>query len=271
MNKKIRALIVDDEELARRGLELRLQAFEDIEIYGQAANGRRALEMIEADPPDLVFLDIQMPGLSGFDVLKALDCEPMPAVVFVTAFDQFALDAFEAHALDYLLKPIEDERLSEAIQRVREQRQAANALRHRDRLLCLISEMSGRSVSLDEVLEISDSASPGYPEILPIRDGRQTVRVSVKDIEWIEAAGDYMCVHAEGNVHILRGTMKKLEQVLDPLRFQRIHRSTLVNLNRVKSLRPHMNGEYFLRLDCGSEVKLSRSYRDKLEHLLPAV
>jgi two-component system LytT family response regulator len=270
--KPIRTLLVDDEELARRGLEIRLEKYPDVEICGQAANGRLALEAIAALKPDLVFLDIQMPGMDGFEVLERIEVKPMPAVIFATAFDRYAIDAFEAHALDYLLKPIDDDRLAQALERVREQREQSTATRHRDRLLMLISEMSGQSVSLEDVMAEGRAAieSP-YISILPIKDGHRTVRIKADAIEWIEAAGDYMCVHAEGEVHILRGTMKRLEDGLDPSTFRRVHRSTLVNINHVKSLRPHMNGEYFLTLDCGSEIKLSRNYRDCLKQLVPAL
>ena len=267
--KPIRTLLVDDEELARRGLEIRLEKYQDVEVCGHAANGRLALEAIAELKPDLVFLDIQMPGMDGFEVLERMQAEPMPAVVFATAFDRYAIDAFEAHALDYLLKPIDDTRLGQALERVREQRDQSTATRHRDRLLMLISELTGQSVSLEEVLaDGSDAFDSPYISVLPIKDGQRTVRVKAENIEWIEAAGDYMCVHAEGEVHILRGTMKKLEDGLDPGIFQRVHRSTMVNINRVKSLRPHMNGEYFLTLDCGSEIKLSRNYRDCLKQLV---
>lgn len=269
--KPIRTLLVDDEELARRGLEIRLEKFQDVEICAQAANGRLALQAIAEFKPDLVFLDIQMPGMDGFEVLEQMQVEPMPAIIFATAFDRYAIDAFEAHALDYLLKPIDDERLAQAMERVREHRDQATATRHRDRLLMLISELTGQSVSLEEVLaEGATALESSYISVLPIKDGQRTVRVKANKIEWIEAAGDYMCVHAEGEVHILRGTMKKLEDGLDPSVFQRIHRSTMVNVNHVKSLRPHMNGEYFLTLNCGSEIKLSRNYRDCLKQLVPS-
>ncbi|MHC5068622.1 MAG: LytR/AlgR family response regulator transcription factor, partial [Planctomycetota bacterium] len=151
MSTKIRALIVDDEELARRGLEIRLGRAEDVEICGMAANGRTALEAVQELKPDLIFLDIQMPGMDGFEVLKRLDAEPLPAVVFVTAYDQYAIDAFEAHALDYVLKPIDEERLEKALERVRESREQAAAVQHRDRLMTLIGQLTGRTVTLDEV------------------------------------------------------------------------------------------------------------------------
>ncbi len=267
---KITTVIVDDEALSRRGIELRLRAAPDFEIVAQCTNGREALAAINAYKPDLVFLDIQMPGMSGFEVLAALPQESLPVLVFVTAYDQYAIQAFEARAVDYLLKPIDDARFETALQRVREHVKARSAASQRDRLMEIIAEITGSGeLALDELLTRGRKAleSP-MPEILPIRQGRETVRVPINSIEWIDAAGDYMCIHAGGNTHILRGTMKELEEVLDPKLFQRVHRSTIVNLRLVKTLRAHMNGEYFLTLEGGHEIKLSRTYRDKVEYFL---
>jgi two-component system LytT family response regulator len=265
----IRAIIVDDEPLARRGLELRLREATDVEIVRQCANGREALAAIDELHPDLMFLDIQMPGLSGFDVLKQVPQESLPMLVFVTAFDRFAIDAFEAHALDYLLKPVDEARLERALDRVRAQHQQRQAVAQRAQLMAMLADITGRG-------EIEPGATPGaagaalrrHATMLPIRVGRETIRLDVAAIDWIDAAGDYMCVHAAGQTHVLRATMKELEEMLDPEVFQRVHRSTIVNLARVRSLRPHLNGECFLRLESGQEVKLSRSFRDKVELLL---
>lgn len=243
---KARAIIVDDEVLSRRGVELRLCAENDFEIVAQCANGREAIAAIQQYRPDVVFLDIQMPGMSGFEVLAQLPQESLPVVVFVTAYDQYAIQAFEARAIDYLLKPIDEERFAVALARVREHVRARDAAGQRDRLLQIIAEITGAGeLVLDEVLEHGRAAlGPRHPEMLPIREGRETVRVPVASIQWIDAAGDYMCIHAGGDTHILRGTMKELEEILDPKLFQRVHRSTIVNLRLVKSLRAHMNGEY---------------------------
>jgi two-component system LytT family response regulator len=267
---KIRTLIVDDEALSRRGLELRLMAAADFELVGQCGNGREALASIAAQQPDLIFLDVQMPGISGFELLSQLPQESLPMIVFVTAFDQYAIQAFEARALDYLLKPVEDTRFAEALARVRTQVRARNAESQRDRLFGLIAEISGcGELDLEELLERGRKALESrHPEVLPIRQGRDVVRVAIASIDWIDAAGDYMCIHADGQTHVLRGTMKELEGFLDTRLFQRVHRSTIVNLRRVKSLRAHINGEYFLALEGGQEVKLSRSYRDKVEYFL---
>lgn len=265
----IRALIVDDEPLARRGLELRLQEHTDITIVRQCANGREALAAIATEAPDLMFLDIQMPGLSGLDLVAQVPQESMPMVVFVTAFDRYAIDAFEAHALDYLLKPVDDSRLSLALDRVRGQWQQQQAVAQREHLMALLAEVKGNGELAAELDGTTATAGTRrYARMLPIRSGRETLRLDVTTIDWIDAAGDYMCVHADGQTHVLRATMKELEEMLDPQVFQRVHRSTIVNLARVKSLRPHLNGECFLKLQSGQEVKLSRSFRDKVELLL---
>jgi two-component system LytT family response regulator len=265
----IRAIIVDDEELARRGLEIRLRDAHDIEIVAHCANGRAALAAIDEHAPDLMFLDIQMPGLSGLDVLARVPQESMPMVVFVTAFDRFAIDAFEAHALDYLLKPVDDSRLRRALERVRAQWHQRQALAQREQLMGLLADLTGKGeIDADALDALASRRSRRYATMLPIRVGRDTLRLDVTTIDWIDAAGDYMCLHAAGATHVLRATMKELEAMLDPGVFQRVHRSTIVNLARVKSLRPHANGECFLKLASGQEIKLSRSFRDKVEMLL---
>jgi two-component system LytT family response regulator len=220
--------------------------------------------------PDLVLLDIQMPGLSGFELLAQIPSESLPLVVFITAYDQYAIRAFEARAVDYLLKPIDDELFRETLVKVRAHIRSRDAIQQRDRLVGLIAEITGcGEVALEDLLERGRAAVPRpRAEILPIRQGREIVRVPIESIEWIDAAGDYMCIHASGHTHILRGTMKELEDILDPNLFQRVHRSTIVNLRRVKSLRAHMNGEYFLTLEGAHELKMSRTYRDKVEYFL---
>jgi two-component system LytT family response regulator len=265
----IRAIIVDDEPLARRGLELRLRAATDVDLVRQCANGREALAAITELSPDLMFLDIQMPGLSGLDVLAQVPQESLPMIVFVTAFDRFAIEAFEAHALDYLLKPVDDERFLRALDRVRAQWHQRQALAQREQLMALLADLTGKGeLAPDALSSLGERAARRYANMLPIRVGRETVRLDVTTIDWIDAAGDYMCLHAGGQTHVLRATMKELEEMLDPSVFQRVHRSTIVNLARVRALRPHLNGECFLRLQSGQEVKLSRSFRDKVEMLL---
>jgi two-component system, LytTR family, response regulator len=265
---KIRALIVDDEPLARRGLELRLAHEPDVQIVAQCGNGEEAVRAVVALQPDLMFLDVQMPGVDGFGTLRALPATVMPLVVFVTAYDHYAIRAFEASAVDYLLKPIEDARLSQALDRVRNQMRERQADTNCARLLSLLGEVSGQpGLTLDQVLEGEALKLRRGDEKLAVKDGQRIVRVEPASIRWIDAAGDYMCIHTDADTHILRATMRELEQQLDPRRFQRVHRSTIVNFARVKELRSHINGEYFLILDSGHEVKLSRSYKDKVSLL----
>jgi len=264
----LRTIIVDDEALARRGLKLRLNKVDDLAIVAEARNGREALKTIRELQPDLVFLDIQMPGMDGFAVLAELQQENMPAIVFVTAFNEYAIKAFEANALDYLLKPIEDSRLHEAIARVRENLDLKHALKHKKSLLRLVSNMSGENVGSMRELSAKGVDSLKKKELpkLVIKDGGHTTLVPQEQIEWIDAAGDYMCVHAGGKTHIMRTTMKELEAELDSDLLQRIHRSTIVNVNQVTELQSHINGEYFLTLQCGHTIKLSRTYKDKLKY-----
>ena len=273
---RMRAVIVDDEPLARRGLEIRLQAHPDVEIVGQYGDGAAAIAALREDRPDLMFLDVQMPGVDGFETLRRIPSNEMPLVVFVTAFDHYAIRAFEASATDYLLKPVEGSRLAQALARVRGARQQREADAHCGHLLGLLGELSGKPpLRLDEALRPDALDQLRREQKLAVRDGQRTVRVDLHAIRWIDAAGDYMCIHVDGDgdggngdTLILRATMREMEQQLDPQRFPRIHRSTIVNAARVVELRPHSNGESFLRLDCGQELKLSRSHRDKLAILL---
>ncbi len=263
----LKAQIVDDEELARRGLEIRLEKYPDIQICAQSRNGREALEDARKYSPDLMFLDIQMPGMDGFEVLRRMSGNDMPVVIFVTAYDEFALQAFDANALDYLLKPINDERLAEAIGRARKMLDEKSAQDHRSKLLKFICEITGKELTLESALAGAIDSNKTWPERLAIRDGAKTSCVDIESIDWIDAAGDYMCVHANNDTYVLRGTMKRLEELLDPSIFVRVHRSAIVNRRRVTSMRPHRNGEYFLTLGDHKELKLSRKYKANLERL----
>jgi len=267
---KIRVILVDDEPLALRGLKLRLTEFPEVEVVGECANGREAVKEIRANNPDLVFLDIQMPGLDGFGVVRALIGTPAPLFVFVTAYDKYAIDAFEANALDYIVKPVEAERLKDVIHRTREALKSKAAVDRESRLVELLASLSGdESDKIKELISAPAwSEEARYSDRLSFKDGSKVVILSADEIDWIDAAGDYMCIHAAGKTHIIRETMKALEQRLDPQRFQRIHRSAIVNAGKVKELHPHSNGEYFLTLEGGQELKLSRSYKDVLARFL---
>jgi len=270
--EKLKVLIVDDEDLARRGLRLRLHRFHDVEIVGECSNGRQALSRISELEPDLVFLDVQMPGLDGFDVVRHLQQDNMPAVVFVTAFDQYAIRAFDVFAVDYVLKPVDEERLVRALDRARRHKRETQHFDEKRKLLAVIGEITGKSPGDLEIwLDKGYVSSERFPEKISIRDGSTVKLLPVEQIEWVDAAGDYMCLHAGGQVHVMRTTMKTLENQLNPTRFQRIHRSTIVNVSRVQEITPHQNGEYHLHLECGTRLKMSRNYKDRLQKLIHTV
>ncbi len=263
------ALVVDDEKLAREGLALRLEALRSVDILEQCENGRAALRAITAYEPDVVFLDIQMPGISGFDLISQIQGDAMPMVVFVTAFDAFAIDAFQVHAVDYLLKPVEQDRLQAAVDRCLERKVGRTASADKHRLLEMMVSLSGKSEDAIRNLLLADHVPENKINRLAIKDGSSTSFVSIRDIDWIDAAGDYMCVHVGNQTHIMRTTMKELESRLDASVFQRVHRSTIVNLQRVEKVSSHMNGEYYLTLIGGSTLKMSRSYKNKIKHFFP--
>jgi two-component system LytT family response regulator len=262
----IKAIIVDDEELACKGLKMRLDKLDEVEVIDTCNSGRQALASIVNNEPDLVFLDIQMPGMTGFEVIREIQRDVMPMIIFVTAFDAFAIEAFKVHAIDYLLKPVEEDRLAEAVKRAIQMKDQQGSVDEKQRLLDLVVSLTGKSAhAVGELLDNSDQEST-HPDRLAIKDGSTTTFVPVKDIDWIDAAGDYMCIHVQGETHIMRTTMKELELKLDPAVFQRVHRSTIVNLQRVDKVSSHINGEFHLTLSCGSSLKMSRSYKEKVKH-----
>ncbi|HLT64428.1 MAG TPA: LytTR family DNA-binding domain-containing protein [Pseudohongiella sp.] len=263
---KIRAVVVDDESLARKGLILRLEELGSVQVARECQNGKEALEAIAELEPDLVFLDIQMPGMTGFDVVERLQQDNMPLVIFVTAYDEFAVNAFEVNAVDYLLKPIEQDRLAAALEKARFKLGAQRTDDEKKRLLDIVIGLTGKTEQAIYELMQNGISPAQYSEKLAIKDGASTTFVQVRDIDWIDAAGDYMCVHVKGETLIMRTTMKELESQLDPSIFQRVHRSTIVNLSRVEKVSSHINGEFHLTLSCGTSLKMSRSYKDKVKH-----
>jgi two-component system, LytTR family, response regulator len=259
----IRTILVDDEPLAIQGLQLRLQKHEDVEIVETCSNGREAIRAIKTHKPDLVFLDIQMPGFDGFSVIQGLmEVEP-PLFVFVTAYSDHAIRAFEAQAVDYLMKPVEEDRLADTLDRVRNRLAEKRGAEEAGKLKEVLAEVAPDAVE-QVAVNAADEApnSNRYEKLINIKDRGQIFRVDVDSIEKIDAAGDYMCIYTGDNTLILRETMKDLEKRLDPRRFQRVHRSCIVNLDQVRQVKPHTNGECFLVLESGSQVKVSRSYRD---------
>jgi two-component system LytT family response regulator len=270
-------IIVDDEPLARQGLAIRLKAHSQVNIIGQCANGKEALEIIQNEKVDLMFLDIQMPGLTGFQVLENIIERElhMPAVVFVTAFDQYALKAFEVHALDYLLKPADESRIAQTMVKINDYFNSSLNAQQKSKLIRLVSDVMGKDyhqllTQLDNNQELIMS---NYSDIITIKDVGEVHRVQVKNILWIDAAGDYMCVHTSDeqnkknteNTHILRKTMKELEVSLDPRQFIRNHRSTIVNKNFISKFSNRINGEHYLVLKNGKELKVSRSYKNNVK------
>ena len=250
-------MIVDDEPLARRNLRVLLKRDPEIELVKECDSGADAVTSIRALLPDLVFLDVQMPEMNGFEVLEKLDGRPLPVIVFVTAYDQYALKAFEVSALDYLLKPFDDARFHKALAQAKRQieRQDAGALG-----LKLLSLMSAR--------ELSAAAPPRYLTRLMIKTAGRVIFIRAEEIDWVEAYDNYIRLHVGGKAHLLRQTMNELEVTLNPEQFARIHRSTIINLDRVKEMRPHFNGEHLVILNDGTELKLSRSRKEWLERRL---
>lgn len=257
----IRTILVDDEKLAVQGLQLRLEPFEDVEIIETCQNGREAIRAIKTQKPDLVFLDIQMPGFDGFSVVQGvMDVEP-PLFVFVTAFEEHAIRAFEANAVNYLMKPVDEDKLADTIERVRGRLAEKKSSEEAEKLKSVLSEVAPEAAEEFQTAEDMESAGR-FEKLINIKDRGQIFRVEVDTIEHIEAAGDYMIISTGDNSLVLRETMKDLERRLDPRKFQRIHRSSIVNLDQVRQVKPHTNGECFLVLESGQEVKVSRSYRD---------
>ncbi|HEX2790455.1 MAG TPA: response regulator [Steroidobacteraceae bacterium] len=256
----IRTVIADDEELARRGLRALSQRYDDVELVCECRNGREAVAAIHRHRPDLVFLDVQMPGKTGFDVISAIADIQRPHIVFVTAYDTFALRAFEVHALDYLLKPVNEERFDEALARVREAMSHAtdNAIVQRI-----------RQVAADMQVATSPSKVSAVDR-LPIKVDGHIIVIRVAEIDWIEADRDYVSVHVGGKTWLMRETIAAVELRLALSGFVRIHRSALVNAERVKELRPQDKGEYTVVLNDGTKLKLTRHYRASVERLVGA-
>ncbi len=274
MTTPMRVLLVDDEPLALEGLKLRLERIEGVEVAGCAGNGRAAIRAVGELRPDVMLLDIQMPGIDGLAVVRALmGRADMPLVVFVTAFDEHAVEAFRAHALDYLLKPVEEERLVEALHRARTRLAERHSAERLSRLAALLDTLHPQDRPVVEALladaEEEEAHVSPYLRRLSIRDRGRITIVEVGEIDYIDAAGDYLCIHVGEETHIMRETMKAMEAKLDPRRFQRIHRSAIVNLDRVRAIEPHGNGECFLLLDNGRRLKVSRSYKAVAMRLMP--
>lgn len=250
--QKIGVLIVDDEPLARERIRTLVETESDIKVIGECANGREAITAIKELSPDLVFLDVQMPEVDGLGVVEAVGPDAMPVVIFVTAYDRYALQAFEVHALDYLLKPFDRQRFQKAMQRARQQVQREQHQEVGERLLALLQATQASRKPLERLI---------------IKNAGRVCLVRTAEIDWIEAASNYVRLHVGKDTYLLRETMNLLESRLDPRRFLRIHRSTIVNLDRIQELQPAYHGDYLVLLQDGTRLTLSRNYRPKLQEL----
>ena len=260
-SETLTVMLADDEPLARGYLEDLLEAMPDIEVLGSFKNGSEVLKACRDNPPDVLILDIEMPVLTGFDVVKRLQADDMPSIIFATAYDNYAIDAFDLNAVDYLLKPFDSDRFAIAIERARTEFRSDPSLK-------------GRLISASrQIQKVADDAAPVEAERtdsgrLAVRDGRETELVTINEIDWVDAAGDYMCLHVGGKTHIMRSTMKELLAKLPELDFVRIHRSTIVNIHRVTSVSSLSKGEFRLQLGSETSLKVSRNYRKSIASLL---
>jgi two-component system LytT family response regulator len=252
-------------------LRVKLNKIADVEIVGECKNGREAIAATLDLAPDLIFLDIQMPGLDGFDVVKGLQSDILPLIVFTTAYEQYALDAFDVHAVDYILKPIDDERILRAVLRAQERLQGVEAQDNKPRILGAIDSISQRESSEFAANNKQQSLSSSYGIVdkkIVIKDRDEITILKQSDIEWVDAAGDYVCLHSQGETYIKRSTLKELLAELDDNIFKRVHRSTIVNLNFIDKVIPHTKGEFFLLLGEFEKIKVSRNYKDAIKHFL---
>ncbi len=260
-SETLSVMLADDEPLARGYLEDLLKAMPDIEVLGSFKNGSEVLKACRDNPPDVLILDIEMPVLTGFDVVKRLQADDMPSIIFATAYDNYAIDAFDLNAVDYLLKPFDRDRFGIAIERARNEFRSDPSLKGR-----LISASRQIQKLADDAMPAdSERADPGR---LAVRDGRETELVTINEIDWVDAAGDYMCLHVGGKTHIMRSTMKELLAKLPERDFVRIHRSTIVNIHRVTSVSSLSKGEFRLQLGTETSLKVSRNYRKSIASLL---
>jgi len=250
---KIRTMVVDDEPMARERIVSLLAQEQDIEVVGECADGQQAVNAIQAQHPDLVFLDVQMPACDGFGVIQQVGADRMPPVVFVTAYDEYALRAFEVHAIDYLLKPFGRDRFQQTLQHAREHLERRRAGDLGKRLLALVHDLKPEPQKMDRLV---------------VKSAGRVFFLRTDEIDWIEAAGNYVRLHLSEDSHLFRETMNNMEARLDTNRFVRIHRSRIVNTDRIKELQPWFNGEYVVVLQNGARLTLSRGYREKLQERL---
>ncbi|HHP7239956.1 LytR/AlgR family response regulator transcription factor [Longibacter sp.] len=262
----LRAFVIDDEPLAREGLELRLDDLDAVEVDGSFGRARAALDALRADPPDLLFLDVQMPGLDGFEMLDELAPSERPVFIFVTAYDEYAVRAFEERAVDYLLKPVDVDRLASAVEQARKQIRQQQFAELGPTLRGLLDTLDDPSAS--DAPAPSDSDAAASRDWIAVRTRGRVIMVRPDEIDYVEGAGDYVELHVGDDTHLHRETMAAIEERLVPHGFQRIHRSTIINLDRVRALDTDRHGAYHVCLEGGLRLKLSRSYRDAFEEAI---
>jgi two-component system, LytTR family, response regulator len=267
---RIRTLIVDDEQPARQGIRALLAKDQEIEIVGECANGRQAVREIARQQADLVFLDVQMPEMNGFEVLGAIPAAKMPLVVFVTAYDQFALKAFEIHALDYLVKPFRNRQFYASLERAKRQFRLQSLSTVAERMAGLLSDFGDRGSSRQRPAPAA-AQTDRYLQRIPVTSAGIIRFVRTKDIDWIEAADNYVQIHAGAEVHVHRESLSRLESSLDPERFARIHRSSIINLDRIQKVEPLLGGTCLVTLAGGQELSMSHRYKGRLKTLLKPV
>jgi two-component system, LytTR family, response regulator len=263
---KIQTLIIDDEPHAREGIRIRLKEFKNIHIVGECSSGIEAVNSINALGPDLLFLDIQMPEMNGFEVIKKITVAPIPVIIFVTAFDKYAIKAFECHAVDYLLKPIKEERFKNALQTALSEISHRNLEHYAIKLKSVVNDyLDITEVSPEE--DRTPSVQKRYLDRLMIKSRDHVSVIPVNEIEWIESAGDYVYVHSNSQKYIFRETLTALEQRMDPRKFIRIHRSTIINIEKLKTLRLNEHSDFDVYLMSGVKLRLSRTYRAHFEQM----
>jgi two-component system LytT family response regulator len=253
VSEPIRCVVVDDEPLARELLRGMLEAHSDVEVVAECTEGRDALRAIQRFRPDLVFLDVQMPKMDGFDLIQELDPHSMPEIVFVTAYDRYALRAFEIHALDYLLKPFDEERLDRALERARTRARRAEGSQDLSRILALLEDIGARD---------------RYPDRIAIRRSDRTLLQPVTEIDWLEADGKHVRVHVGDKSYAIREAMTRVQRMLDPRKFLRVSRSAIVNADRIREIQPWFHGDHVIVLENGDQVTTTRTYRSAITHLL---
>ncbi len=272
--KTLTAIIVDDEPLALEGLKLRLEKIPEINVIGEAGDGDEAIQLCQSLSPDVMFLDLRLPGLNGIEVVQALQSDVLPMIVFVSAYGEYALDAFELNAIDYVLKPANLGRLQKTVERIQQRispkAETKDSNQEKFKLLKALGETSGLAVSeLEDWLKSDQPLPTPYMQELVIKNNdHEKVFLPIKDIKWIDAAGDYMCIHENDETHVVRITMKKLESQLDPKIFARIHKSTLVNVHFIKSIKPMRNSESILDLGNDVHLKVSRNFSHSIQEIV---